>query len=139
MTVNSASPAPAASEQDQGQPTPRAVMQALPNVRMGATTVNGRLDPKRIQETVRAHYGDFRRCYEAGVKVNPELAGVVQTQFWIDGNGVVSHVSDKGSDLPDPEVVACIQKIFPEICFPRPEVGIVTVTYPIMFYPGNPP
>jgi hypothetical protein len=63
----------------------------------------------------------------------------VRTGFWIERTGVVTHVSDHGSDLPDPDVVSCIQKSFGELCFPPPEAGLVTVVYPIALSPGSRP
>jgi hypothetical protein len=38
-----------------------------PKVRMGATTVSGRLPPEVIQRIVRQNYGRFRMCYEQGL------------------------------------------------------------------------
>src|SRR5262249_5183574 len=72
-----------------------------PLMRMRPITVWGRLSPARIQPTVRAHADEFLRCYEEKYKVNPNLAGYVVTRFVIGHNGVVSHVSEQSSTLPD--------------------------------------
>jgi pSer/pThr/pTyr-binding forkhead associated (FHA) protein len=108
-----------------------------PQVRMGATTVNGRLPPEVIQRIVRQNYGRFRLCYENGLRNNPNLQGRVAVRFVIGRDGAVSNVSNGGSDLPDASVVQCVIRAYYGLSFPQPEGGIVTVVYPIMFSPGD--
>jgi pSer/pThr/pTyr-binding forkhead associated (FHA) protein len=107
-----------------------------PKVRMGATTVSGRLPPEVIQRIVRQNYGRFRMCYEQGLGRNPNLQGRVSARFVIGRDGSVSNVSNGGSDLPDSGVVSCVLSAFYGLSFPQPEGGIVTVVYPIMLEPG---
>ncbi len=107
-----------------------------PKVRMGATTVNGRLPPEVIQRIVRQNFGRFRMCYEQGMARNPNLEGRVGVRFVIGRDGAVSNVGNGGSDLPDSAVVSCVISAFYGLSFPQPEGGIVSVTYPIMFSPG---
>jgi len=107
-----------------------------PKVRMGATTVSGRLPPEVIQRIVRQNYGRFRMCYEQGLARNPNLEGRVSARFVIGRDGSVSNVGNGGSDLPDSGVVGCVIQAFYGLSFPQPEGGIVTVVYPIMFAPG---
>jgi FHA domain len=108
-----------------------------PQVRMGATQVNGRLPPEVIQRIVRQNYGRFRLCYENGLRSNPNLQGRVAVRFVIGRDGAVSNVSNGGSDLPDASVVQCVLRAYYGLSFPQPEGGIVTVVYPIMFSPGD--
>lgn len=107
-----------------------------PQVRMGATTVSGRLPPEVIQRIVRQNYGRFRLCYEQGLVKNPNLEGRVTVRFVIGRDGSVSNVSNGGSDIPDSGVVQCVIRAYYGLSFPQPEGGIVTVVYPIMFSPG---
>jgi hypothetical protein len=107
-----------------------------PKVRMGATTVSGRLPPEVIQRIVRQNFGRFRLCYENGLRNNPSLQGRVSARFVIGADGGVSRVSNGGSDLPDSSVVSCVLAAFNGLSFPEPEGGIVTVVYPVMFEPG---
>jgi hypothetical protein len=102
-----------------------------------ATAVKGRLPPSLVQIVVRARFGEFRRCYEAGLGRNAKLGGRVMARFVIDRDGSVSNVADGGSDMPDAEVTACVLKAFYGLRFPRPDGGIVTVVYPIMLSPGQ--
>lgn len=108
-----------------------------PQVRMGATQVNGRLPPEVIQRIVRQNYGRFRLCYENGLRSNPNLQGRVAVRFVIGRDGAVSNVSNGGSDLPDASVIQCVIRAYYGLSFPQPEGGIVTVVYPIMFSPGD--
>lgn len=108
-----------------------------PSVRMGATSVSGRLPPEVIQRIVRQNFGRFRLCYENGLRNNPNLTGRVSVRFVIGRDGAVSNVGNGGSDLPDGGVVSCVVRAFYGLSFPQPEGGIVTVTYPIMFAPGG--
>jgi pSer/pThr/pTyr-binding forkhead associated (FHA) protein len=109
---------------------------SAPKVRMGATTVSGRLPPEVIQRIVRQNFGRFRMCYEQGLARNPNLEGRVAARFVIGRDGAVSNVSNGGSDLPDSGVVSCVLSAFYGLSFPQPEGGIVTVVYPIMLAPG---
>lgn len=106
-----------------------------PSVRMGATSVSGRLPPEVVQRIVRQNFGRFRLCYENGLRLNPNLMGRVAVRFVIGRDGAVSNIGNGGSDLPDSGVVRCVMKQFNGLEFPRPEGGIVTVVFPIMFTP----
>ncbi|MCS6898954.1 MAG: AgmX/PglI C-terminal domain-containing protein [Myxococcales bacterium] len=108
-----------------------------PRIRMGATTVNGRLPPEVIQRIVRQNFSRFRLCYENGLQNNPNLQGRVSVHFVIGQDGVVSDVGNGGSDLPDASVVSCVVQSFSGLSFPPPEGGIVSVTYSIAFEPGD--
>jgi hypothetical protein len=98
---------------------------------------NGRLAPEVIQRIVRANFGRFRICYEAGLAADAKLEGRVTTKFVIDTDGNVGMTADGGSDMPDPKVVACVVRGFGALKFPKPEGGMVTVVYPIQFNPGD--
>ena len=104
-----------------------------PVVRFGTTVATGRLPAEVIQRIVRQNYGRFRVCYEAGLRINPNLQGRVAVRFIIGRDGSVSNVGNGGSDLPDPNVTQCVIKGFYGLSFPAPENGIVSVQYPIMF------
>jgi hypothetical protein len=99
----------------------------------GKEHVNGRLDPVIIQKVVRAHFDAFRKCYEEGLGRNPNLSGRVAVKFVIDRSGAVSSAEDSRSDIPDRVVVDCILSRYRELVFPKPDGGILTVVYPIVF------
>lgn len=102
----------------------------------GVTTVSGRLPPQVIQRIVRQNFGRFRLCYEKGLIANPNLEGRVSVRFVIGRDGAVASASNGGSSLPDASVVSCVVSAYYGLSFPKPEGGIVTVSYPLTFNPG---
>jgi hypothetical protein len=74
--------------------------------------------------------GRFRFCYEAA---RSEAVGRVEVKFVIDRDGLVLTAAEGASDLPDPAVRACVLSAFQSLSFPKPEGGIVTVVYPLLF------
>jgi hypothetical protein len=113
---------------------------STPRLRQGATTVNGRLAPEVIQRIARQNFGRFRLCYETGLRSDPKLAGTVVTKFVIGADGsVTSSARDNATTMPDATVVSCVTRGFSNLSFPQPEGGIVVVTYPLIFEPGDSP
>src|SRR5262249_42889285 len=104
-----------------------------PRIRMGATSVSGRVPPESIQYVVRLNFGRFRACYDEGLRRHPKLEGRVVTRFVIGADGQVLEAADAGSDLGDDEVAACVGDVFRSLTFPAPDSGLITVTYPIRF------
>jgi hypothetical protein len=117
-------------------------------MRVGDTTVYGRLAPAVIQSAVRESYGKLRACYEAGLGRRPELKGRIVVRFVIGRDGKVGAAvlvppeaeGDKpatsgGTTLAEPEAERCMLEVFRALQFPEPEGGIVTVVYPIQFEP----
>ena len=111
-----------------------------PSIRMGATTVSGRLPPEVIQRIVRQNFGRFRFCYQNSLLTSPNLTGKVVIKFEIDKTGAVSSAAVvKDTSMPDKAVSSCVQRAFTGLLFPEPEGGgKVIVTYPILFAPGEP-
>jgi hypothetical protein len=113
---------------------------AAPSAQPAASSAAaGRLPPEVIQHAVRGKFGVLRACYETGLKANPKLAGRVSVRFVIGKEGTVTTATDGGSDLGDPAAVKCVVDAFLGFTFPAPSGGIVTVTYPIAFSPGEQP
>jgi len=109
-----------------------------PRVVTGSTTVNGRLPPEVVQRIVRRNMGRFKYCYQQGLVRDPSLSGKVAVKFVIDTKGEVTTATrDASTTLTDAAVVACITRAFQSLSFPEPEGGIVVVTYPIVFQPGE--
>jgi hypothetical protein len=97
------------------------------------TDVSGRLPPQVVKRIIRANFPRFRACYEAGLKKDPALKGIVSTKFVIGDTGAVESVKENGGSLGDPVVKTCVASVFKTMSFPEPEGGKVTVTYPIDF------
>lgn len=108
-----------------------------PQVRMGAgVTVTGRLPKEVIQRIVRQNFGRFRLCYENALRSDPTIAGNVTVAFTIATDGSVSKVGHT-TTMSDPGTGDCVHKAFLGLSFPQPEGGVVNVTYPISFAPGD--
>jgi hypothetical protein len=107
----------------------------VPRLRVGPTSVSGRLPAEVIQRIVRQNFGRFRLCYEGGLRKNPNLEGRVSVRFAIDREGTVASAQLGGSDLPDSQVASCVVAAFYGLGFPKPEGGLVSVSYPILFAP----
>ena len=108
--------------------------------------VSGRLPPTEIQHAVRSRFGGLRKCYEDGLRRDPNLAGRLVVRFVIGRDGKVTAVAEgglPGSSPPSPAsapfpvraVVSCVLRDFEKFTFPAPVGGIVTVVYPIVFSP----
>jgi hypothetical protein len=109
----------------------------VPSIRVGASSVSGRLPPELIQRVVRASFGKFRACYERAIAKNPKAGGKTETRFVIDRDGKVSAAQTSVSGLLPPEMAQCMQTVFQSLEFQPPSEGVVAVTYPIVFSPGD--
>ncbi|WP_231864908.1 AgmX/PglI C-terminal domain-containing protein [Sorangium cellulosum] len=122
---------------------------APPSLRMTSMDVSGRLQPTEIQQAVRARFGGLRKCYEDGLRRDPNLAGRIAVRFVIGRDGKVTTVTEgalppassppsaASAPMPDRAVVSCVLREFEKLTFPAPEGGVVTVVYPLMFSPGS--
>jgi hypothetical protein len=119
-----------------GPDAPPPAIPASPSVPAAA---RGRLPPVVIQRIVRAHVDVFRKCYEDGLRRDPNMRGKVVTRFVIGLDGSVTNRMNDHSSMPDGAVVSCVVRAFGDLHFPPPDGGIVTVTYPIQFSPEDPP
>jgi hypothetical protein len=113
--------------------------------------VKGRLPPEVIQKIVRDHSDGMRKCYEDGLRRDPNLKGKIPVRFVIERDGHVSSAADihdapppEGLEktvrpkddeprFPDATVTACVVAKFAALIFPEPQGGSVTVVYPIVF------
>lgn len=132
--------------------TRSAAERRCPPGRGKAAPATGRLPPETLQQVIRSHFGEFRACYEMGLRDDPHLEGRVTIRFVIGRDGRVAAVgtpkvqpsnldwtsSERAPPMPDPLVVSCVADAFAHLVFPRPEGGIVTVVYPILFSPSDP-
>lgn len=128
---------PLVTEPPPPPPPTEASPRAAPPADKLSTAAVGRLPPEQIQRIVRGNFAALRACYELGLKRDPALRGRVNVRFVIGREGRVSQVSDSGSEMPDREVLRCVLEGFEGLEFPRPEGGIVTVVYPILFSPAE--
>jgi TonB family protein len=96
----------------------------------------GTLDKALIGGVVRDHLGEIKRCYEARLGARPGLAGRVVVNFTITRDGSVSEPQVRKSTLGDETAESCMVEAVRGWTFPRPDGGIVIVSYPFELTPG---
>lgn len=100
-------------------------------------SVEGNLDKSQIRDVVRSNISDIRRCYNDGLRDDPNLAGRLAVHFKIAASGKVTDSELQSSDLEHAGVETCIVKAVAKWSFPQPEGGgSVLVTYPFVLSPG---
>lgn len=90
-----------------------------------------------IQRVIKQNFGQFRRCYEAGLRSCPNLQGRVTVRFTILRDGSVKGARVESSDLPDKAVGTCVAHRMGELTFPTFDGKPIQVSYPISFSPGG--
>ncbi len=106
-------------------------------VREGPTRMSARLPVEVVRQVVGRNLARIRRCYDLALAANPTLSGRVIVKLVIGPDGLVARTADGGSDLPDPDVIACVLQVFGTVRFPAPDGGPVNVVYPLVFQPAG--
>jgi hypothetical protein len=111
----------------------------VPRIR-GDTPVlsNAGLPPEVVQRIIRQNFGRFRLCYEKSAALDPTLEGAVVVTFHVDAAGDVSAVTDAGSTVGSPGLVACVLRGFGGLSFPSPSTAGLDVTQTLTFTPRSP-
>lgn len=98
--------------------------------------LDGGLSRYAINATIAKYLSQVRRCYEAQLKFNPALQGVVEVAFEIAGSGRLNYSKIKKSTLGNKKVEGCITKKMMNWQFPKPKGGVnVNINYPFMLRP----
>ncbi len=114
-----------------GQGEVRGVPVSLPK---RPTRVQGSIDRDAVAKVINDKVSEMRACYERALLRDPNLgAGKVLLEWTIDGKGAVSEVRTKTSTLRSPEVVSCLLDLLRTLQFPKPNDGVVIVSYPVLF------
>ena len=106
-------------------------------VTRGDAATTGRLSKEIIQRIVRRHLGQVRVCYEQALVREPTREGKVTVLFVIGTEGGVTSTKVDSSDVGDPDLERCVTDVFDTMAFPKPEGGIVSVRYPLIFTPAS--
>ncbi len=116
---------------------PRHHVTKVPRIRVGMTSVSGRLPPQVIQRIVRLNFGKLRACYHRALLRKPELQARVVTRFLIGRDGRVAAAQNVNSEPSDRALTECVTRVFGALQFPEPEGGVITVVYPVLFTPDD--
>ena len=98
----------------------------------------GRLPREVVSRIARANFPRARACYEAALKRDPKLEGLVTTRFVIDATGAVESSTPAGGTIADTTLTTCVAGILATLSFPEPEGGKVMVTYSLELNPPAP-
>jgi hypothetical protein len=105
----------------------------IPKTTLGRPNAQGDLDKGIIRRTVKKALPEIQVCYEKALAKQPDLAGTVQTQFFITPKGTVKEASASGVD---DEVAKCVAQVIKKLEFPKPVGGGgVQVNYPFTMRP----
>jgi hypothetical protein len=105
------------------------------SVSIGQASTQGDLDKVIIRRYIKRNIQKIQYCYEKQLLNKPGLAGTIQTQFTIGGDGKV--ISSTGAGVDD-DVASCVADVIQHIEFPKPKSnGVVKVNYPFLFHPGD--
>lgn len=103
-----------------------------PEVVPGTAEVRGSLDKELIRRIIRRHINEVKFCYERELTRTPNMEGRVMVNFTIGPTGAVVASIVQSSTLGNPVVEQCIAAALRRWEFPRPQGGIVVVTYPFV-------
>jgi hypothetical protein len=102
------------------------------------------LDKDYIRDRIQEDFKPLaKECYEAALEADASLGGKLVFSFTIVGDdsvgGIVESVDfAEGSDIEDDELLYCMRESLLSMTFAPPaKGGTVTVTYPMLFSPGD--
>ncbi|MBA3550444.1 MAG: AgmX/PglI C-terminal domain-containing protein [Nannocystis sp.] len=102
----------------------------------GVVSGQGTLDKDLIRRIVAAHINEIRYCYNQALASDPEAKGRVVLDFTIGESGSVIHSVVGSSDMADAKAPECMAAAALRWIFPKPDGGVVVVSYPFVLEPG---
>lgn len=107
----------------------------LASVRHSRSDIRGSLSRIAVQRVIRGGRDDLRACYEAGLRRDAELEGMLQIRFVIDGTGAVPLAVLGENALSDAILGECVRRVVMGLRFPEPDGGdIVLVVHRFTFH-----
>ncbi len=100
--------------------------------RIDSTFSCGKAD---IAKNVRARASELRACYEAQLRVEPELSGSITVEWTITTDGSVSDAKTVRNSLHNEIVTACVLQTIAKMQFARPRAGVCFLQWPFTFLP----
>jgi hypothetical protein len=111
---------------------------AHPTVKLGKSTVRGRLPGEVIDRIVKRHMYELLFCFEKETLKNPNLAGSLTVEAVIANGGTIATATTKNSTVGSSEVEQCVVGAVKRWSFPEPS-GIAIVSLPMTFVNPNLP
>ncbi|MDB5971870.1 MAG: hypothetical protein JWQ90_4320 [Hydrocarboniphaga sp.] len=115
-----------------------AKVQAEPGSAAGkAAKGSGGRDREEVEEVFDQNKGAIYALYNRALRDNPALQGKLVLRLTIEPDGSVSSCSIVSSELKDPELEAKLVERVKLFRFKAKDVGVVTTTKPLDFFPAN--
>lgn len=105
---------------------------AKPTWTIGQPELKGNYDPSLIRRVVRQHMNEVKFCYEKELTRDASLAGRVVVKFSIGGMGNVMTSVIESSTIKASGTDRCIAEAVRRWEFPKPQGGLVLVSYPFV-------
>jgi hypothetical protein len=111
-----------------------------PGITATGTPTRGTLPKAVIDAKLDAARPGIQACYEAALKTQPDLRGLVSINFVVGADGRVAHVEamDGEDALRDAATVDCVLGQIKALEFPAPHGGRVFLSYPLRLEPPKP-
>lgn len=122
---------PANPQEQKNAPAPVAVPPPEP------PTANGSLSQGQINSVIHANRAQIWECYERELANAPDLNGKLEIKIVIAASGTVSSATVVQSTTQSPELDGCVANTVAKLTFPKPQGGVVVVTYPFVFKPSK--
>jgi len=114
-------------------PDPVPIPRSAPPPRQAGDPIRlGHLSAEQIRKTMNGSMNRIRYCYQREVVRDPKLAGKIHMKFTVEEDGTVSNSRVR----PEGALADCIVPVLDALQFPRPDGGIVIVSYPWIICPG---
>jgi hypothetical protein len=94
-----------------------------------ATSTGGRISD--MGKVVAGMTAGFSRCYNIGLRQDPNMIGSVRVIARVGPRGKVLSATPSGADGLSAEVILCIVRVVEAATFSPPEGGNATITIPI--------
>jgi hypothetical protein len=121
---------------------PHPVADLHPTFELGAGQARGDLPAPDVQAALEAAATQIARCDADQRARTPQLAGTLETRFFINPAGTVGSTTTgvvAGPALEMQSVATCVDQVIAKLQFPSPRGGGgVLATYPIAFHPPRP-
>lgn len=103
-----------------------------PEWSIGTPEIKGSLDKELIRRVIRQHMNEVKFCYEKELTRDNSLQGRVVVKFSIGGMGNVMTSLVESSTLRAGGTDGCIANAVRRWQFPKPQGGLVIVSYPFV-------
>ena len=89
-----------------------------------------------MSKVLRRRSGEVKRCYGEALRRNDSVKGEPVVKFQIGSAGRITDIRIALYGTGDAGVANCIKSAMKSCCFPSPEGGPVTLSFPFILFKG---